>query len=253
MSPRPVIGVPCDRQIVPPHPFHMVGEKYITALTDAADALPVLFPVLSCRLDVDTLLDEVDGVLLTGSPSDIEPHHYTDEEGHPEATRDPHRDELNLPLASRAIERGVPLFAICRGFQELNVSLGGSLHQKLALVDDMLAHKENPNDTLDVQYGPSHEVNLEPGGVLAELTGKAELTVNSLHGQGVRELAPGLVIEARATDGLVEAFRVESAPAFALAVQWHPEWKVTENPDSMAMFKAFGDACRQHQATRLKV
>lgn len=253
MSPRPVIGVPCDRQIVPPHPFHMVGEKYITALTDAADALPVLFPVLSCRLDVDTLLDEVDGVLLTGSPSDIEPHHYTDEEGHPEATRDPHRDELNLPLASRAIERGVPLLAICRGFQELNVSLGGTLHQKLALVDGMLAHKEDPNDTLDVQYGPSHEVELEPGGVLAELTGKTGLTVNSLHGQGVRELAPGLVVEARATDGLIEAFRVDGAPAFALAVQWHPEWQVTDNPDSMAMFKAFGDACRQHQATRLKV
>lgn len=231
----------------------MVGEKYITALTDAADALPVLFPVLSCRLDVDTLLDEVDGVLLTGSPSDIEPHHYTDEEGHPEATRDPHRDELNLPLASRAIERGVPLLAICRGFQELNVSLGGTLHQKLALVDGMLAHKEDPNDTLDVQYGPSHEVELEPGGVLAELTGKTGLTVNSLHGQGVRELAPGLVVEARATDGLIEAFRVDGAPAFALAVQWHPEWQVTDNPDSMAMFKAFGDACRQHQATRLKV
>ena len=251
MNPRPVIGVPCDRQIVPPHPFHMVGEKYITGLTDGADALPVLFPVLSCRLDVDTLLDEVDGVLLTGSPSDIEPHHYTDEEGHPGARRDPHRDEMNLKLGARAIERGIPLFAICRGLQELNVSLGGTLYQKLALIDGMLAHKENPEDTLDVQYGPSHEINLEPGGMLAELTGKTTLTVNSLHGQGVRELAPGLVVEARATDGLIEAFRVEDAPAFALAVQWHPEWQVRDNADSMALFTAFGNACREHQAIRL--
>lgn len=253
MPSKPIIGVPCDRQPVPLQPFHMVGEKYITALTDAAGALPLLVPVLACRYDIDEILDEVDGILLTGSPSDIEPHHYTDEEGHAEATRDPHRDALNLPLATAAIERGVPLFAICRGFQELNVSLGGTLHQKLALVEGMLDHKENPRDTLDVQYGPSHSVNLEPGGLLGELTGKTELTVNSLHGQGIRELAPGLVVEARAPDGLIEAYRVEAASSFALAVQWHPEWKAVDNPDSVAIFAAFGTACREQRARRHKV
>lgn len=250
MSSKPIIGIPCDRQHVPIHPFHMVGEKYITAITDAAEALPFLIPVLSDRLDIDDLLDRLDGVLLTGSPSDIEPHHYTDEAGHPEATRDPHRDSLNLPLARRAIERGLPLFAICRGFQELNVSLGGTLHQKLALVDGMLAHKENSADPVDVQYGPSHTVTVEPGSQIGRLTGKDVLTVNSLHGQGVRQLAPGLVVEARADDGLIEAYRVEGASAFALAVQWHPEWKVMENPDSVAIFAAFGNACREFKAGR---
>ena len=250
MSSKPIIGIPCDRQHVPIHPFHMVGEKYITAITDAAEALPFLIPVLSDRLDIDDLLDRLDGVLLTGSPSDIEPHHYTDEAGHPEATRDPHRDSLNLPLARRAIERGLPLFAICRGFQELNVSLGGTLHQKLALVDGMLAHKENSADPVDVQYGPSHTVTVEPGSQIGRMTGKDVLTVNSLHGQGVRQLAPGLVVEARADDGLIEAYRVEGASAFALAVQWHPEWKVMENPDSVAIFAAFGNACREFKAGR---
>ena len=252
MPSKPIIGVPCDRKIVDPHPFHMVGEKYITAVTDAAGALPLLVPVLACRYDVDEVLDEVDGILLTGSPSDIEPHHYTDEQGHEDATRDPHRDELNLPLASAAIERGIPLFAICRGFQELNVSLGGTLHQRLSLVEGMLAHKENPLDPLDVQYGPSHTVTLEAGGLLSEMTGKSELTVNSLHGQGIRELAPGLVVEARAGDGLIEAYRVEAAKNFALAVQWHPEWQVADNPDSTAMFEAFGEACRELRERKTK-
>jgi putative glutamine amidotransferase len=209
-----------------------------------------LIPVLSDRLDIDDLLDRLDGVLLTGSPSDIEPHHYTDEPGHPEATRDPHRDSLNLPLARRAIERGLPLFAICRGFQELNVSLGGTLHQKLSLVDGMLQHKENPDDPIDVQYGPSHTVTVAPDSQIGRLTGKDVLTVNSLHGQGIRQLAPGLVVEARADDGLIEAYRVEAATAFALAVQWHPEWKAMENPDSVAIFGAFGNACREFKAGR---
>lgn len=252
MPSRPVIGIPCDRQLVPPHPFHMVGEKYITAVTDAAHGLPFLIPVLDDRLDLEELLDGLDGVLLTGSPSDIEPHHYTDEPGHPDAKRDPHRDRLTLPLARHAIEIGMPLFAICRGFQELNVSLGGTLHQKLALVDGMLRHKERDDDPLDVQYGPSHSVTVESGGLVERLTGKRELIVNSLHGQGIHELAPGLVVEARASDGLIEAYRVEAAASFALAVQWHPEWQVMDNPDSVALFEAFGDACRARRIHRIQ-
>lgn len=229
----------------------MVGEKYVTALIDAADALPLLIPVLADRLDIEELLETVDGIMLTGSPSDIEPHHYTDEAGHPEATRDAHRDSLNLPLARRAVEIGVPMFAICRGFQELNVSLGGTLHQKLSLVDGMLAHQENPADPVEVQYGPAHDVALVPGGLLEELTGVDRLTVNSLHGQGVDRLAPALVAEAHADDGLVEAYRVANAPGFALAVQWHPEWRATDNAASVAIFSAFGAACRErHRARR---
>ncbi len=251
MAPKPVIAVPCDRRIVAPHPFHMVGEKYVAALTDASDALPLLVPVLPDRISADAVLDQVDGVLLTGSPSDIEPHHYTDEPGHPEASRDPHRDALNLPLARRTLERGIPLFAICRGFQELNVSLGGTLHQKLSLLGGDIQHKENPDEPVEQQYAASHDLHIEPGGLLAGLLGgKTEIRVNSLHGQGVRELAPGLDVEARAPDGLIEAYTVTGAAAFALAVQWHPEWQVLDNEDSTALFRAFGDACRERQATR---
>ena len=250
MNSRPLIGIPCDRQIVPPHPFHMVGEKYITAVTDAARGTPLLVPVLEDRLELDAVLHMLDGVLLTGSTSDIEPHHYTDEPGYPEAKRDAHRDRLTLPLARRVVDAGIPLFAICRGFQELNVSLGGTLHQRLSDVEGMLRHKERAEDPLAVQYGPSHTVEVAPGGVLEQVTGKRMLTVNSLHGQGVRDLAAGLVVEATASDGLVEAFRVEHAKAFALAVQWHPEWRVIEDPDSVALFEAFGAACRKRQAGR---
>ena len=228
----------------------MVGEKYITAVTDAARGTPVLIPALDDRLELDALLGTLDGVMLTGSTSDIEPHHYTDEPGYPDAKRDSHRDRLTLPMARRLVDDGVPLFAICRGFQELNVSLGGTLHQKLSQVSGMLEHKERADDTVDVQYGPSHAVDITPGGMLARITGKESLTVNSLHGQGVRDLAKGLAIEATASDGLVEAYRVEGASAFALAVQWHPEWKVMEDPDSIALFEAFGEACRARQATR---
>ena len=228
----------------------MVGEKYITAVTDAARGTPVLIPALDDRLDLDALLRTLDGVMLTGSTSDIEPHHYTDEPGYPDAKRDTHRDRLTLPLARRLVDDGIPLFAICRGFQELNVSLGGTLHQKLGAVEGMLAHKERPDDPVEVQYGPSHTVDVVPGGMLAQITGKESLTVNSLHGQGVRDLAEGLVVEATAGDGLVEAYRVDGTRAFALAVQWHPEWRVMENPDSVAIFEAFGEACRARQAGR---
>ena len=163
---------------------------------------------------------------------------------------DPHRDELTLPLAQRALELGVPVFAICRGFQELNVALGGTLHQKVHEVDGYHMHLQNNDDPVDVQYGPSHELNLVAGGMLHNFMGAPVTMVNSLHGQGVDQLASGLIVEATADDGLVEAFRIDGAPGFNLAVQWHPEWQVTENEFSMAMFGAFGDACRERAAQR---
>ena len=244
MRPKPIIGVPADRRVYEPHPYHMVGEKYLKAITEAADAVPLIIPVLADDLAIDELVDQVDGVLRTGSPSDIEPHHYGGESDDPDALRDPHRDALTLPIARHALETGVPLFAICRGFQELNVVLGGTLHQKVKNVPGFHNHKENPDDALDVQYGPSHPVSLTEGGLLERLAGAREVMVNSLHGQGVARLADGVTVEAVADDGLVEAFTVDGAAAFALAVQWHPEWKATGNEFSSAIFRAFGDACR---------
>jgi len=244
MRPKPIIGVPADRRVIEPHPFHMAGEKYLKAITEAANAVPFIIPVLADDLEIDELVDQVDGVLLTGSPSDLEPHHYGGESTSPEALRDPHRDAMTLPIARHALDTGVPLFAVCRGFQELNVVLGGTLHQKVRDVPGYHDHKENPEDPLDVQYGPSHPVTLVAGGLLSRLAGTEEVTVNSLHGQGVKKLADGVTVEAVADDGLIEAFTVDSATGFALAVQWHPEWQVTKNKFSSAIFSAFGDACR---------
>lgn len=228
----------------------MAGEKYLTAIIEAADAVPLIIPVLADAFAIDELVDQVDGVLLTGSPSDIEPRHYGSESDDPDAIRDPHRDAMTLPIARHAMDTGVPLFAICRGFQELNVVLGGTLHQKVRDVDGYHNHKESPDDPLDVQYGPSHPVLLTEGGLLARLAGAPEVMVNSLHGQGVKKLADGVTVEAVADDGLIEAFTVDGAAAFALAVQWHPEWQASSNEFSSAMFRAFGDACRERAGKR---
>ena len=228
----------------------MVGEKYLQALIDGADALPLIVPVLSEDLEPDTILGECDGVFLTGSPSNVEPHHYDGDPSRDGTLHDPERDALTLPLTRRALETGVPLLAVCRGFQELNVALGGSLHQHVHEVPGYHNHRENPDDPIDIQYGPSHDVALVEGGILARMHGGTSATVNSLHGQGVKRLADGLSVEAVADDGLIEAFTVDAAPGFSLAVQWHPEWQVTRNPFSMEIFKAFGDACREHAARR---
>ena len=228
----------------------MAGEKYLKAITEAANAVPLIIPVLADDLAIDELVDQVDGVLLTGSPSDIEPRHYGSESDDPDALRDPHRDAMTLPIARHALQTGVPLFAICRGFQELNVVLGGTLHQKVKDVPGYHNHKENPQDPVEVQYGPAHPVVLSEGGLLARLAGSGNVTVNSLHGQGIRKLASGVTVEAVADDGLIEAFTVDEADAFALAVQWHPEWQAKSNEFSSAIFRAFGDACRERASRR---
>ena len=250
MYPKPLIGVPADRRVIDPHPYQMVGEKYLQALIHAAEALPLVTPVLPDDVDIDELLAELDGLFLTGSYSNVEPHHYAGEPSEEGTLHDPHRDAVTLPLAKRAMESGVPVFAVCRGFQELNVALGGSLHQKVHEVTGYNNHLENKNDPLDVQYGPSHPVTLVEGGLLHRLSGKDNVMVNSLHAQGVARLAEGVTVEAVADDGLIEAFSVDGAEAFALAVQWHPEWRVMDNGFSKQIFKAFGDACRERAAQR---
>ncbi|MCH8334324.1 MAG: gamma-glutamyl-gamma-aminobutyrate hydrolase family protein [Proteobacteria bacterium] len=249
MGAKPVVGIPADRRLLDPHPFHVVGEKYATAVRDGADSIPFLIPALGDSIDAATVLQRVDGILLTGSPSNVEPHHYDGAASRAGTLHDPHRDETTLPLIKLALEMGVPVFAVCRGFQELNVVLGGTLHQHVHEVEGYHNHRENPGDPLEVQYGPSHEVHLVEGGLLRDLAGTDTVTVNSVHSQGVARLADGVSVEAVADDGLIEGFRVDAARNFALAVQWHPEWKVMEDRFSMAIFKAFGDACREFAAS----
>jgi len=242
MSARPVIGIPADRRMVGPHPFHMVGEKYAHAVARAAGGLPLLIPVLPEPLEVDELLAGLDGLLFPGSPSNVEPHHYEEGPSEPGTLHDPERDATTLPLIRSAISAGVPVLGICRGFQEMNVAMGGKLWQRVHEVPGLRDHREDKSAPLDVQYGPAHEVLLEPGRLREWAGGAERIAVNSLHGQGVKKLAPPLRIEARAIDGLIEAFSLPDAKAFTYAVQWHPEWRVMANDFSVAMFAAFGEA-----------
>jgi putative glutamine amidotransferase len=243
---KPIIGVPADRRLLGSHWFHCVGEKYLEAIAEAADALPLIVPAFGERLELEVLLDRCDGVLLTGSPSNVEPARYAGPPSAPGTWHDPERDATTLPLIPRAVDAGLPVFAVCRGFQEFNVAYGGTLHQKLHEVPGLMMHKEDEAQPLEVQYGPAHEVELAAGGTLARLAGRTRVQVNSLHSQGIDRLGRGLVVEARAPDGVIEAVRVGDAPGFALAVQWHPEWRVLSNEFSTALFAAFGAAARAH-------
>jgi putative glutamine amidotransferase len=232
------------------HPFHMVGEKYARAVLDAAGAAPLLIPSLADELGFDELLERLDGLLFTGSPSNVEPHRYEGAPSAPGTLHDPARDATTLPLIRKAVRAGVPVFGICRGFQEMNVAFGGTLHQRLHEVPGHLDHRDDETQPLEVQYGPAHDVTLEPGGVLRSLAASDRIQVNSLHNQGIDRLGAELAVEARAPDGVIEAFRVRDAQRFALAVQWHPEWKVMSNPFSRALFAAFGQASRERASVK---
>jgi putative glutamine amidotransferase len=232
------------------HPFHMVGEKYARAVMEAAEAAPLLIPSLAEELGFDELLERLDGLLFTGSPSNVEPHHYQGTPSAPGTLHDPARDATTLPLIRKAVHAGVPVFGICRGFQEMNVAFGGTLHQRLHELPGHLDHRDDESQPLDLQYGPAHEVTLEPEGVLRSLANTDRIQVNSLHSQGIDRLGAELAVEARAPDGVVEAFRVRAAARFALAVQWHPEWKVMSNSFSRALFAAFGRASRERAQSR---
>ncbi|HZT03902.1 MAG TPA: gamma-glutamyl-gamma-aminobutyrate hydrolase family protein [Steroidobacteraceae bacterium] len=249
-SSRPLIGLPADRRMLGLHPFHAVGEKYARAVLDAADGLPLLIPSLAEELRLDEVLERLDGLLFTGSLSNVEPHHYEGPPSHPGTLHDPARDATTLPLIRKAVRAGVPVLGICRGFQEINVAFGGSLHQRVHEIPGYMDHRDDESQPLEVQYGPAHDVVLEPGGLLRALAGVERARVNSSHWQGIERLGQGLAVEARAPDGLIEAFRVEDTARFALAVQWHPEWKPLDNPLSRALFAAFGAACRDRAGSR---
>lgn len=245
---KPLMGIPCCTSFQGPHRFHSVGEKYILGAVQGAGGLPLLIPALGDQLDIPQLLDSLDGLLLTGSPSNIEPQHYAGAPSADGTLHDPQRDTTTLPLIRAAIAGGIPVLGICRGFQEMNVALGGTLHQRLHEVDGFIEHREDSQQSLADQYGPAHEIRMEPGGLLSRVTGCSSALVNSLHTQGIDQLGPTLQPEATAPDGLIEAFSVTGASAFALAVQWHPEWRVMENAFYLSIFQAFGDACRARAA-----
>ena len=249
---KPVVGIPCDLRQIGAHPFHAVGEKYIVAVRDGAGALPVLIPVLAEPISVDELADMVDGILLTGSPSNVAPKLYGGPSPRAGVLQDERRDATTLPLIKQIVERGVPLLALCRGFQELNVAYGGTLHQHVEEVARRFDHREDKNQPLDVQYAAVHDVHLTPGGRLEMMAGANTIKVNSLHSQGIDRLAAGLAVEAVAPDGQIEAVRVREAKSFAIGVQWHPEWRFWESDFSKALFAAFGAAMSDRHKQRVR-
>ena len=246
---KPIVIIPaCVRQLGD-HPYHAAQAKYIEAVVRGAECAPMIVPALGAALDMESVLASCDGIMLTGSASNVHPSHYEQAVRNQELPQDLARDATTLPLIRAAIKRGIPIIAVCRGFQEMNVALGGSLHQAVQEVDGKMDHREDPHASLDEQYGPAHRVRLTPDGMLARILGDVgEIQVNSLHGQGIDRLAAGIAVEGTSDDGLIEAFSVPASPGFALALQWHPEWRIIENPVSMKMFSAFGQACRLYQA-----
>ena len=247
----PLIGVPACLVQRDGFGYHQVGDKYVDSVIDGAGGLPLLIPALGSRLDFDALLADLDGLLITGSPSNVEPHHYGGPPPRSDSPCDPARDATTLPLIRRALDMAVPLFAICRGLQELNVALGGTLHQEVHELPGRADHRSDKAVPPAERYAPVHPVRLVPDGTLHSLLdGTSDIQVNSLHAQGIDRLAGRLRVEASAPDGTIEAVSVQDARGFALAVQWHPEWRVLENPTSRRLFAAFGAACRARQRAR---
>lgn len=248
-DPPPLVGLPCCTRAVGEHPGQWVGEKYVRAVREAARALPALLPALEEPLDAEDIAARLDGLLLTGSRSNVEPHHYEGSPSVPGTHHDPARDKLTLPLIRAAMAADLPILAICRGIQELNVALGGTLHQRLHELEGRLDHRA-PDGDADRRYGHlAHPVSLTPGGWLAGFAGAPTVMVNSLHSQGIDRLAPGLMVEAVAPDGQIEAVR-HAAATFVVGVQWHPEYRVMENRFGGALFAAFGRACRDFRRHR---
>src|SRR6266481_10027930 len=204
----PLVGIPTCLRTVKERVYQGVNERYPSAVIDAAGCLPVLIPAIGSKIDVCQMLDRLDGLLLTGSPSNVHPSHYGAEPSHPEILHDPERDATTLPLIREAVRRDLPVLAICRGIQELNVALGGTLHQRVHEVPERFNHRRRQRPMMipeSERYGPAHSVVLTPEGLLARLAGATEIMVNSLHGQGIDRPAPNLLVEAVAPDGQIEA------------------------------------------------
>ncbi|MVW73863.1 gamma-glutamyl-gamma-aminobutyrate hydrolase family protein [Pseudomonas xionganensis] len=247
---KPVVLMSMGAQERKGHAYQVMTHKYITPLAEISGCVPLLAPSCCGVDDLEQYLSMVDGVYLTGAGSNIDPILYGQDNLTPNKGQDKDRDLFDIPLIRAAIERGIPLFGICRGMQEINVALGGDIHQKAYEVPGFNDHREDSNDPVEVQYSDTHKVRPVPGSWLAELIGEEEFPVNSLHGQAIDRLGEGLEPLAHAEDGLIEAIHMPGAKQFTAAVQWHPEWRATENPYSVKLFQAFGEACRQYAAQR---
>jgi putative glutamine amidotransferase len=254
---RPVVGVIGSAHIVEgKFTAQRVGERNLRAVADTAGALPLIFAGTPEITDIGALLDTVDGILLTGARANVHPARFGQEEHPRYEPYDPGRDALALALVETCIARGVPLFGICRGFQEMNVAFGGSLHPEIRELPGRMNHRmpRLPNGEIhpdiEVIFADRHEVRLTPGGTFATLLGAETIRVNSLHGQGILEPGKRIVVEGIAEDGTFEAIRIADAPGFALGVQWHAEHEAHRNPVNRTLFEAFGAALKDYRQAR---
>lgn len=244
-----VVGIPACATFANDRLVHATPARYAEALIGGSGALPVMIPPMGeTQL---ALLDRIDGLLVPGSPSNVHPSHYGIDESLTPDKHDPARDATTLPLIRAAIARGLPVLAICRGIQELNVALGGTLLQNVHDIPGRHDHRGNGGGSLETAYGPKHIIAVT--GTLARIVDASEIMVNSLHGQAIDRPGEGLVIEALAEDGTIEAVSAPNAPGFVLGLQWHPEWRYAEHPASVAIFRAFGEACRAHRGSHQQV
>lgn len=250
MSMQPMVAVVCDVRVFDRYRWHAAPEPYLRAALDVAGVLPLLVPAFGAAIDVPGLLARVDGVLLTGSKTNVHPSHYGVAPSAPYEPYDEERDATSLPLIRGAIEHGVPLFAICRGVQELNVALGGSLATEIQEHDGRDDHRAPESEDQDERFAIAHPVTPTAGGRFADIVGDGSVAVNSLHRQAIERLSPKLAVEAVAEDGTIEAVSVTDAPGYAVGVQWHPEyWAATDTP-SRQLFEAFGAAVRTYAEGR---
>ncbi|KQZ12691.1 glutamine amidotransferase [Mesorhizobium sp. Root554] len=247
---QPLVAVSTDVRQFENYRWHAAPQQYLEAAVAGAGVLPVLLPSFGDRLDLDELLSAVDGVMITGSKSNVHPSLYGGDASEANGPYDPDRDATTLPLICKAVERGVPLLAICRGIQEMNVALGGTLATEIQDREGSLDHRAPASENQDERFAIRQSVSIKPGSCLAGVFGAGDIMVNSVHRQAVDRLGPALQVEAVAEDGTVEAVSVRDARAFAVGVQWHPEYWVQSDNASQRVFKAFGDAVRAHAAAK---
>ncbi len=246
VSIKPIIGLPSDVFWKDDQMYHSIGDKYLRAVHDVAHCVPVMIPSMGDVHDLDATLDRLDGIVMTGALSNVHPPHYGHDPSEHHEPYDHHRDATTLKMISKVLDRGMPLLCICRGYQELNVVLGGTLATEIHTAEGRLDHRAPDHEDMDVRYGPVHDISIREGGLLHSILGKTVAQVNTVHRQGIDRLAKGLVVEADAPDGVIEAVRVLGTTGFALGVQWHPEYKAAENPDSVKLFEAYGEAARAY-------
>ena len=244
-----VVGVPTSVVLINERKIytHTAGTRYMDTLADAAGVMPIALPSMPEKLSVKEIVKMIDGLFLSGGRANVEPHHFGGEPFPEDEPIDPKRDNAVLPLVRACIDEGVPIFGSCRGIQEINVALGGSLHYRLHVLPGKMDHRMPRGDdvTIEQVMAPRHTIALSEDGVFAELTGKDEVIVNSLHGQGIDRVADGVEVEATAPDGVIEGIRVAGTDTFTIGVQWHTEWKPDEHELSRKLYQAFGDAARE--------